>query len=208
MSEFRLQIRFTPEQVMQLHMEGANVIIGRTSTDNHPNIAWQVFEPLSYNEVAWKEEYGLYASTERMTIGQIISPIALWNPPVSDNRLYTLEPNGIISSSIGGGGASNSYTLQNRFRSLITAGLTQNATVNGVETRNHIVSAVPVFEQNRVVMKPNNTVFIWVQSDVRPNQIVTNTPSPITSLRFGEWMHQISVRYDSHSEHFVNNTFF
>ena len=85
----------------------------------------------------------------------------------------------------------------------MTTGLYQNANVNGLAILNSAISAAPVILQSTAVMTPYTTVYIWLQSNVKGNCVVTNVTSPMTKLTFGGSVDTISVEYDSASGKFI-----
>lgn len=204
MPQFTLKTAFTNEQLQLIYMTGTNVIIAKPTGGDTPNVAWQVFRPMQANTVKWKEEYGIYASTASVVNGAVLSQLSSTPIGAATNKLYTLEPNAIISGPASGG-FPNAYSLTNRFseKPYMTVGLYQDANVNGTDIAGNALSAAPVLLQSTAVMTPYTTVYIWLQSQVRSNTVVTTVTSPMTELRFGGDITEISVAYDSASGKFL-----
>lgn len=207
MPSFKLNVSFTNEQLETLYTTGTNVVLGKSQAGNPPNVAWQVFRPLQGNTITWEEEYGLYSSTTDIVNGAVINQMSTVPIPAAMSQMYTLQPSGVISGPVSGG-MPNAYALENKYseRSYMTEGLSQNATVNGIEISNNAVLASSVILNSLGVFSPSSAIFIWLQSQVRSNSIVTFIPSPMTELRFGGGVDDISVTYDSSTGRFISSS--
>ncbi|SHM41780.1 hypothetical protein SAMN05444266_10820 [Chitinophaga jiangningensis] len=204
MADYSLNVGFTNDQLQVLYATGTNVVVAKPSGSGNPNVAWQVFKPLMANQLSWDEQYGLYASTSSVTNGATLSQMS--NVPVGAamNKLYTLQDSGVISGPASGG-QPNAFSLLNTYSSkdYMTVGLYQNANVNGVDILGNAISAVPVLKMSTAVMTPYTTVYIWLQSQVKSNSVVTTVTSPMTQLNYGGGINSISVAYDSDSGKFL-----
>jgi hypothetical protein len=85
----------------------------------------------------------------------------------------------------------------------MTVGLYQAATVNGQQFDDNAVSAAPVLLNSTAVMTPYTNLYIWIQSQVNGNTVVTNVTSPMTELIFGGGTDKISVAYNSATGTFI-----
>lgn len=204
MPQFNLKTAFTNDQLQILYATGSNVIVAKPTGGSTPNVAWQVFRPLQGNTLSWTEEYGIYASTSNVVNGATLSQLSSTPVGSSMNKLYTLLDSGAMSGPASGG-APASYALLNQYsgKSYMTVGLYQNATVNGTDIAGNALSAVPVLLQSTAIMTPYTTVYIWIQSQVVSNTVVTTVTSPMTALKFGGGVTDISVAYDSASGTFI-----
>lgn len=202
--QFNLKTAFTNEQLQIMYATGTNVVVGKPSDGRSTNVAWQVFKPMQANLLSWKEEYGIYASTADIRNGVVLSQLS--NTPIGSEigKQYILQDYGMIVGPMGGG-YPNAFVLLNQFGSkpYMTAGLYQNATVNGSDRIGNAVSATTVLMQSAAVMSPSTTLHIWLQSQVVSNSVVTTITSPITELKFGGNVNEISVAYDSATGKFV-----
>ncbi|MEZ0005918.1 hypothetical protein ABH942_001275 [Flavobacterium sp. 28YEA47A] len=204
MSQFNLKIAFTTEQLRILYTTGTNVIIAKQSDGRSPSVAWQVIRPMQTNSVSWKEEYGIYASTAEIRNGAVLSQLANTLIGIETGKQYILQSSGAIIGPHGGG-FPNAFMLSNQYSGMhyMVAGLFQDAIINGINITNNAVSATPVLMQSNAIMNPNTTIQIWLQSQVVGNSVVTNITSPITELKFGGNITDISIAYDSESGKFV-----
>lgn len=202
---FNLNVAFTNAQLQILYATGTNVVVAKPSAGGSiPNVAWLVFKALNTNNINWDEEYGIYASTTQITNGATLTQLSNVPLPAADNKVYTLQDSGVIVGP-SSGGTPNAFTLLNQYSTLpyMTTGLYQNANVNGLAILNSAISAAPVILQSTAVMTPYTTVYIWLQSNVKGNCVVTNVTSPMTKLTFGGSVDTISVEYDSASGKFI-----
>ncbi|HKB60608.1 MAG TPA: hypothetical protein VKC56_11250 [Gallionellaceae bacterium] len=204
MPNYELDVAFTNQQLETIYATGTNVIVAKPTSGAAPNVAWQVFRPLQANTVAWEEQYGIYASTAQLVNGATLSRLSSTGIPAAQNQLYTLADSGVITGPVSGG-APDSYALENSYSGLpfMTVGLYQDATVNGTAIANNAVSAAGVMLASTAVMMPYTTVYIWLQSQVVSNTVVTTVTSPMTQLKFGGGVSQISVAYNSASGTFL-----
>jgi len=204
MPSFTLDTAFTNDQLNILYATGNNVIIAKPTSGNDANVAWQVFRPLQANTLDWTEDYGIYVSTTGITNGALLTQLSSTPIPSVENKLYTLNPSGAISGPANGG-SPNSYALLNQYSNIpyLTAGLYQDATVNGTKILGNALSAAPVILQGTAVMTPYTVVYIWLQSQTISNTVVTRVTTPMTKLVFGGGVSDISVAYDSASGTFI-----
>ena len=204
MADYELKVNFTQAQLDVLYQTGTNVIVAKPTGGGAPNVAWQVFKALEANTLNWTEEYGIYASTSEVVNGAKLTQLSSVPVGASMNKLYTMEPSGAISGPVSGG-APDSFALLNKYaeKDYLTVGLFQDANVNGTDILGNATSAAPVILASTATMTPYTTVYIWLQSQVISNTVVTVVTSPMTKLRFGGGTSNISVAYDSNSGNFI-----
>jgi len=205
MANYKLQVEFTDEQLENLFTCGSKVIIAKPSEGSDPNVAWISFQPMQANTLTWDEEYGIYVSSSEVEHGANLDQLSSTPIGASMDKLYTLEPTGVITGP-DTGGEEFSFALLNEYnnKDFLTVGLFQDATVNGTDIIGNATSAVPVLLASTSVMTPYTTVYIWVQSDVESNTVVTQVTSPMTELKFGGGTSDISVQYDTGSGKFIS----
>lgn len=202
---FTLNTTFSDEALSTLYQTGTNVVVAKPAIGNAPNVAWVVFRPLEENTLTWDEQYGIYASTQSIQNGAVLTQIAATPFPAGDGLSYTLLPAGFFGSPTSGG-TPGSFTAVNQFNNLppsgpgfMTLGLYQNATVNGTTTNGNAVSAAAVPYQSTAVITPFTTVFLWTQSQVTGNSVVTDVTSAQTQVGFGGSVTEVSLVYDQAS---------
>jgi hypothetical protein len=205
MAEYSLQVQFNQAQLDILYATGSNVVIAKPTGGSSPNVAWQVFKPMRSNKLSWGEEYGIYASTARVENGAELEQLSATPVGAARNKLYTLEPSSNIKGPVSGG-SPDAYCLLNKYdpQPYMTVGLYQDATVNGTDIIGNALSAVPVLLSSKATMTPFTTVYIWLQSQVISNTVVTLVTSPMTQLKFGGEVSFLSVAYDSNSGKFLS----
>lgn len=205
MADYSLETAFTNEQLQTLYATGSNVVIAKPTGGSRPDVAWQVFKPMQGNKLTWTEEYGIYASTSEVANGAVLDKLSSVPVGAAMNKLYTLQPSAVITGP-DTGGVPNAFSLLNKYseKDYMTVGLYQDATVNGTEIAGNAISAVPVLLASVADMTPYTTVYIWLQSQVISNTVVTLVTSPMTELKFGGGINDISLSYDSASGKFIN----
>lgn len=206
MIEYTLSVQFTQAQLDILYATGSNVIVAKPTGGSSPNVAWQVFKPMRSNKLSWGEDYGIYASTSKVENGAKLEQLSSTPVGAAANKLYILEPTSNIKGPVSGG-APNAYSLTNKYdvHPYMTVGLYQDATVNGTDIIGNALSAAPVLLASTATMTPFTTVYIWLQSQVISNTVVTLVTSPMTMLKYGGDVTGLSVSYDSSSGKFLSN---
>ena len=208
MPTFTLKTSFTDQDLQRFLASGSNVVLAKPSAGGAPNVAWVVYRPLIDNTVTWDEQYGIYASNVDLTTsGAVLTQMSQTDFPAVPAMVYALNPAGYFGPPTNGGGSAGSYYAQNGYDNLpkgyLTMGLCQNATVNGQTVNGNAVSAAPVIYQSTAEMTPYTTVYLWIQSQVRSNSVVTVVTSPQTVVTFGGSVTTVSLRYDANSGQFV-----
>lgn len=206
MPTFQLDTQFTDTDLQRFLASGSNVVVAKPSDGGDPNVAWLVYRPLINNTITWEEQYGIYASNAEIQNGAQLNQISQTEFPAQDGRRYTMGASGAFGSSQPGG-TPNAYTATNEYnnlpRGLLTFGLFQNANVNGDDAVGNAVSAAAVPFNSTAVMTPFTTVYLWIQSQVKSNTVVTTVTSPMTKATFGGSTPQISLKYDAQTGTFV-----
>lgn len=205
MAHYKLDITFTAEQLQQLHTAKRQVVIARRGAGIGPDIAWQVFRPECHNTLSWTDRYGIYVSDVHICNGAGLVPISREPGNAAIHKLHILDKHAVIRLP-GTDGLPGAFALLHTYRDgkrCLTAGLYQDAFVNGTEIAGNAVSATPVLYQNTAVMHPPDTVCIWLQADMSDNTVVAQPEEPVTLLQFTQGQATAAVRYDSRSGKFI-----
>ena len=207
MADYTLNINFNNDQLEAIYSTNSNIIIAKPSGGDSPNVAWQSFKPLQSNTLTWDEQYGIYVSNSSVEHGATLDQLSSTSIGAAMNMLYTLEPSGIINGP-STGGAANSLALLNSYdnKDYMTVGLFQDATVNGTQIIGNATSAAPTLLASTAIMTPFTTVYIWIQSQVESNSVVTTVTSPMTPLVFGGGVNELTVQYDTDSGQFPTSS--
>ncbi len=136
--------------------------------------------------LSWEENYGVYVSTASVNSGAKLEKLSSTGIPAAANKLYTLTGSGALSAPATGCEPGffcslNSYSKQGA----MAVGLYQDATVNGTEIAGNAISIAGVLLASTAVMTPYTTLYVWLQSEIESNTLVTTVTSPMTLLRFG-----------------------
>lgn len=210
MPEFNLVINFSNKDLERLYSTGSYVVIDKPTKDRPPNVAWLVFKPLQMNNVNWEEQYGIYASTVQIQNGARLTKMSQTEFPAVENKIYTLNAAGVFTGP-SGVGTEASFTAVNNYNNLptlgyLTFGLYQDANVNGQSVVGNAISAVQVLYESIAVMTPDTTIYIWIQSFIHSNEVVTNITSQMTQVTFGGTVTNVALTYDAQSGKFLPST--
>jgi hypothetical protein len=197
MANYTLNIAFTAEQLATLNASGKNIVLGKSFFGGAPQIAWQVFKPLESNTVKWNDDYSVYFSNDTPDPQKVIRAVA--SRRVERGGQCTLDYNGNIMVN---SGSSGDYSLTNQSHGRTVGGLCQDATVNAAGKGESIVCARVILEGNRLTIRPDMKLSIWLQSGVNPGTVLGSIENPVTELDFAG-SNTISVKYDSDSKKFV-----
>jgi hypothetical protein len=205
MPDYTLILKLTPQQLKTFDAK-TNIIIAKPTKGETPTVAWQSFQPFEENTVAWEEQYGIYVSSTAVTHGAHLTRMSSTAVPAVEQKLYTLESDAVFSDppeeSTGNPGA---FCAENKYgeSEALTFGLFQDATVNGKTVHGNALSATSVPHSNIIQMTPHTTVFIWMESDIPSNTVVTEVDSHRTEKTFGGGTTEISLAYDDASGMFI-----
>ena len=200
MVSFTLNTAFTNEDLQRFLASGSNVVVAKPNGGGTPNIAWLVYRPLITNSVVWEEQYGIYASNTDITVsGAVINQMSKSEFPAVDGKTYTLNAAGSFTTPQSGGRPGSYYAVNeynNNPKGYLTFGLFQDAVVNGNPANGNAVSAAAVLYNSTAEMTPFTTVYLWIQSQVTSNTVITTVTSPMTQVTFGGKVTSISLQYD------------
>lgn len=206
MPTYQLTTAFAQQDLSRLYAAGANVVVAKPNAGGRPNVAWIVFRPLISNVMAWEDKYGIYASSSQIMNGQRLVQMAKTEYPAVEGKIYSLTSAGFFGPP-STGGSPGAYSAVNEYNNLpkgyLTFGLFQDAQVDGVATRGNAVSATPVIFNSAASVTPFTTVYLWIQSQVMSNTVISNVTSPITEVRFGGAITEVSLMYDPTTGTFV-----
>ncbi|KGW90033.1 hypothetical protein [Burkholderia pseudomallei] len=209
MSNFTLSTEFSQQDLERFYATGTNVVIAKPNGGGVPNVAWIVFRPLLKNHVNWSEEYAIYASNTSLTNGAVITQISSTQHPAVANKLYTFTPSGTFGPP-SSGGSEGSYSVENDYENLpkgyLTMGLSQKASVNGNDTGLSVVSAASVLYRSTAVITPFTIIYLWTQSQVVSNSVVTRVTSQMTKITLGDGVTEVSLKYDPESGQFLSKS--
>ncbi len=200
---YTLNINLTKKQVDLFHLTGQNVVIAKPTRGGASNVAWQVFRPLEGNHVKWEEQYGIYASTAKIENGAELTQLSQTGYPAMGSKTYPFLSSGTFGPPTGSGEPGTFYSVNGYTeQSYLTFGLFQTASVNGQKVVGNAISAAPVLQGANVEMTPYTTLYVWLQSQVVSNTVVTRVSTPKTEVVFGGPTTEISLGYDD-AGHFV-----
>ena len=205
MPTYTLNLTLSPEQLKNFYPD-SNIIIAKPTKGESPNVAWQTFHPFEHNSVTWEEQYGIYVSSASVEHGAQLTRMSMSHFPAMEQKLYTLGEDAVFGDPPEASeGVAGSFYAENNYEEQrpLTFGLFQDAVVNGKQIPGNAISAASVPHKNKATMTPHTTVFIWVESNVASNTVVTEVNSHQTEAVFGEGKFDISLAYDDASGNFI-----
>jgi hypothetical protein len=204
---FTLKTAFTQADLERFLASGSNVVVAKPNAGGAPNVAWVVYRPLIDNTMTWEEQYGVYASNADLTNGALLYQMSKTEFPAVESMVYPLNAAGFFGPPSSGGGKPGSFYAQNGYNNLpkgyLTMGLYQNANVNGSQISASAVSAAPVIYNSTAEITPFTTIYLWIQSQVVSNSVVTTVTSPQSIVTFGGSVTTVSLRYDAGTGRFI-----
>jgi hypothetical protein len=206
MTSFNLSTSFTQTDLERFLASGTNVVVAKPTGGGSPNVAWIVYRPLNNNAISWEENYGVYASNADVVHGATLSQMSATPYPAVAGMLYSMSASGAIIGP-NSGGTANAYAIVNGYSNLpkgyLTMGLFQDATVDGNQLVGNAVSAAPVIFNSTATMLPFTTVYLWTQSQVVSNTVVTNVTSPMTMVKLSATNPSAALTYNAITGTFV-----
>jgi hypothetical protein len=196
MPKYNLSINLTEEQLNGFYAAGSNIIIAKPTGGESPNVAWQAFRPMEGNTVQWEEQFGIYASTAQIENGAVLTKVSRTSFPAAEKSVYRLGGNAHFEPPTPKEHAEpDTYYAVNGYENNLLLGLFQDAVVNGKQVPGNAISAAPVPINSTAAMTPYTTLYVWTQSLVVSNTVVTKVTSPMTEVKFGGKISNISLIY-------------
>ncbi|CCI03318.1 hypothetical protein [Microcystis aeruginosa] len=198
MTQYTLSLAFDSATLNTFAATGTNIVVAKPSGDSSaPNVAWVVFSPLENNTIQWYDQYGIYASNAEVQNGASLVQTSQVPFPATTGLIYDFTDAGAFSPGQSGG-QPNEYTVKNEYskKPYITIGLYQNASVNGSSVLGSAVSAAGVIYNFTALIIPYTTVYVWAQSQVQSNTVVTKVSSPMTQVPLTANKPSASLQYD------------
>jgi hypothetical protein len=207
MPTYDLNTSFGQADLERFYASGTNIVVAKPTGGGMPDVAWVVYRPLAKNNIKWNEEYGIYASTTDIQNGASIQKMSSTGIPASIGKMYDFGPSGYFGPPTSGG-IENAYSVYNGYDNLsgkgyLTIGLTQDANVDGGDVPGNVTSAAAVLYNSKASMTPYTTVYIWTQSQIKSNTVVTNVTSEMTQINFGGGTSTVDLVYDASSWKFL-----
>ncbi|MDR1649170.1 MAG: hypothetical protein LBR71_02825 [Synergistaceae bacterium] len=203
MSNYRLNIRFTGDDLDTIYACRQRVIIVKHTAEQQHKVAWVSFNPFEINTVDWETRFSLYASTSEVQGGAKISKLSTHDGQTQLNTIFdrgyfsATEPDDSINSS------SYKVTNRNSDEKMLTFGLAQSVSVNGTAYMDNPVNAILVPRGQSAVMTPIERIDVFLEANIDSSTVLTRIDSRSLALTYGEGAKEFSLSYDS-----VNGVFF
>jgi hypothetical protein len=208
MATFTLNLEIDPKSLQVLKDSGQRIILAKPVNDeDRPNVIWQSFDPFQTNDVTWDERFGLYAADADVINGARITKMS--NLDLADEAAYyTFTAGASFTGPLGDRNVkSGQYGVLNAMPSnsyaSLTFGLTQAATIGGVQITGQPINAAPVPATFFATFTPITTVYAWLESTLTSATVITNIVSKHTIVRYSGSTTVRSLVYDPQTGVFV-----
>lgn len=207
MPSYRLQLLIDKNDLPIIKGAQQRITLAKPVSSTSPNVIWQSIDPFVSTEVAWEEQYGIYASTVAVREGATITKISETEIPAQDGAYYSFTPATVFNGPFSGGVERGSYKAVNDVPyseyPMLTFGLTQSALINQKPSDRKPISATPVLATQSATMTPFTNVHIWLQSTFSSETIITKIVGSSSVARFGGKVTDITLKYDPNLGVFV-----
>lgn len=164
------------------------VTLARPMNGADPNVVWLSIDPLASITVAWTEEFGLYASATGLKPGVTLVKMSETALPAVAQARYAFTAAAVFGAPQSGGVPAGSYGIGNEMPydqyPILTFGLTQSATVNGVAALAKPQSAVAVLATQSAVLTPQPVAFVWLQAQLGSETVINSVQGKYTKVTF------------------------
>ena len=168
-----------------------------------PAIAWQVFQPVSSNQVVIETDYFLCMTTTPTTYGNVLQINSITDAPVQTGLIYLFQ-NGQISGPISTEGPTGAYSVQNEAQGQThTFGLAQGATINGALQPNSMMNATPVIGNSQASFVPQQDIVIFLSSCTSAGTVIPSLPATGLTVPLSSSQPIVNVGFND-----VTNTFY
>eukprot|EP01132_Coremiostelium_polycephalum_P005732 gene5732-7129_t len=200
MQPYNIHFEFDQAGLASLSQAHQKVCIVKSVDDKVGNVVWLTFRPFQANTVTFTETYGLYASSQKIQQGTVLTRLS--DVKVAQNGYsYPFNSSGFFDPA--SGRVDKGFGVKNNYGESLTFGLTQTANVNGSIVNSEINAAIV---PNNLLSEfiPNLKVRVFVAANFDSGSIITSTISNGCDIDFTDSTTQ-SVRYDSRDNMFVPN---
>jgi hypothetical protein len=138
-------------------------------------IAWQVFDPLQTNTVAWADQYYCFMTTTPLVMNAVIKMNAQSGAPMQIGFVYQFAQGQFVKQQQRQG--ADAFIISNAMQGTYAFGMAQSATVNSVSTLAPFCAA-PVLYNEAAYFIPSDVIRIFLSS---ANSAGTLLPPPSNS---------------------------
>lgn len=200
MPDYSIKFLIDSKDLTTIKAAQQRITIAKPVNVGTPSVIWLTIDPFQSTDVAWTEEYGIYASTTMITDGATITKLSESGVAV-DGAYYTLTAATVFTGPFTGKGVpTGTYAAQNDVPNaaypVLTFGLTQAALVNQKPTARKPLSATPVLATQFTEMTPFTIVYAWLQSTFTSETIITKITGKSAKVTLGGGVNDITLKYN------------
>ena len=186
------------------------ITIAKPVGTSSPNVTWLVFDPFEGNKVEWEEQYGIYASPNKVIQnGAVISRLSETDFPANDAAYYSFNSTATFSGPFTDSGApvTGSYKVVNNMPNTqypaLTFGLEQKASINGNGINPSPLNAAVVPDALSATFTPLTTVYVWLQAQFISGTVITEVNGNAAVVTFGGSVTYKSLKYNPATGTFI-----
>lgn len=201
MARFQLTIEFSAADTRAVNEAGEQVALAKELAVNSGQpVIWISFSPFESNLVQWRDEYGLFASPDRVSPRGTIQP-ASRQLPAKPETIYPFERGTFGRSE--GSKPRGEYATLNRDSKTLTFGLVQTVSGGGEERVGSPINAVVVSTQMEATFVPTETVFVFLQKKTETGIVDIVARSEALKVPFSTANPDQTVHYDGAEGRFI-----
>lgn len=217
MPSYSLTLEIHDESLRTILEIGEKIVVVKAPAGSDSQVAWAVFQPFASNQLVWTSDYALYARRDEgiivaMTTTAFPTPSGVAYKFSASGELTLTDPKDYppagsyrVFNESGDTGASN-----------LRFGLVQQVSAYGENGQNRINAQI-IPNQQLADFTPDETVIVWLQSNVSAGDTVLIPPavgaslaaptstviSRSTEIRFGGAVASATYKYDASAGGFV-----
>lgn len=199
--DYQLNINIDSDGLNNIYSSGQSVVLVKSvvaGTGSSSDVVWVSFQPFQQNTVTWTETYGIYASSTSIQSGATINRLSSVED-VSTGLIYTFASGSFTS---GQGGSSSVYTAENAQQNGLNFGLSQSATINGVQVDSPL-NIVPVNNNQTVTFEPLERVAIFLYSTSNNGVVISSVAGNALNVTLSSSNPSANIGFND-----ANNTFY
>jgi hypothetical protein len=211
MPEYSLKFLVDSSDLVIIKAAQQRITLAKPVNGGSPNVIWLSIDPFASTDVKWTEEYGIYASTSRISNGVTIDKLSETTGPAVDGAYYSFTAATVFNGPFTGEGVTaGTFAARNDVPSsaypVLTFGLTQSALINKFPAERKPLSATSVLATQFVEMTPFAIVYAWLQSQFTSETIITKITGKSAKVSLGGGVTSMTLKYNPELGMFVPAT--
>jgi hypothetical protein len=173
--ELTLTVTFTAPDAQQVN--SSNLVTALAHNEPDANLICAAFTPFENNTITFSDDWGIFASTDPLTPGSVIT-LSSTVYPATLGSVYTFADNVFGEPQQGGG---EGISIMNNDKRTLTFGLLRGITVNGSQSACPAVAFVANY-QGTVVFDPVNSISVFLSDQNNIGAVLTKPAGPVCKI--------------------------